>query len=258
MTSPETTKTALELGLEEKTALVTGAGRGIGEAAALGLARAGANPILVSRTQSDLERVADEARRHGVEPQAITCDVTVQAEVEALFAGLDRVDVLVNAAGGNNPEPFLEVSPDHLDSLVELNLKSAFRVSQAAARLMVREGSGGAIVNITSQMGRVGAANRSVYCATKHGLEGLTRALAVELAAEEIRVNSVAPTFINTPMTAPFFEDEEFRSSVIDQIPLGRIGEVDDVVGAVVFLASSAAGLITGASLVVDGGWTAR
>jgi NAD(P)-dependent dehydrogenase (short-subunit alcohol dehydrogenase family) len=258
MTVTEEAEMSMELGLKGKSALVTGAGRGIGEACALGLARAGANPILVSRTKSDLERVAEQARGFGVEPQVISCDVTDRGEVEELFAALDVVDVLVNGAGGNIPEPFVEVSEEHLDQLVELNLKSVFRVTQAATRLMVKEEAGGAVVNITSQMGRVGAPNRSVYCATKHAVEGLTRALAVELAPDGIRVNSVAPTFINTPMTAPFFEDEEFRSAVLEQIPLGRIGEVDDVVGAVLFLASSAAGLITGASLVVDGGWTAQ
>jgi NAD(P)-dependent dehydrogenase (short-subunit alcohol dehydrogenase family) len=258
MTATEEAEMALELGLAGRAALVTGAGRGIGKACALGLARAGADPILVSRTSSDLEEVAAEARDLGADPQTIRCDVTDPSEVEKLFNGLGRIDVLVNGAGSNIPEPFFEVSEEHLEQLVELNLKSVFRVTQAATRSMADAAAGGAVVNITSQMGRVGAPNRSVYCATKHAVEGLTRALAVELAPQGIRVNSVAPTFINTPMTAPFFEDEEFRSAVINQIPLGRIGEVDDVVGAVLFLASSAAGLITGASLVVDGGWTAQ
>jgi NAD(P)-dependent dehydrogenase (short-subunit alcohol dehydrogenase family) len=164
----------------------------------------------------------------------------------------------VNAAGTNIPEPFLQVSERSLDALLEVNVKGTFLAAQAAARRMVAGGRGGAIVNLSSQMGHVGAAGRSVYCATKHAVEGLTKALAVELAPHGIRVNSVAPTFVETPMTAPFLADEAFRAEVTGRIPLGRIGTVSDVTGAVVFLASPAACLVTGTSLVVDGGWTAQ
>ncbi len=250
-------KSPIDLDLDGRLAVVTGGGRGIGQGCALGLARAGANLVLVSRTHGELERVAADAESLGVQATPVTCDVTDSVAVSQLFDTLDRVDILVNSAGTNIPEPFVDVTEEHLDQLVELNLKASFRVTQAAARSMQPAG-GGAVVNVTSQMGWVGAQNRSVYCMTKHGVEGLTRALAVELAPHGIRVNSVAPTFIKTPMTAPFFEDEEFRRSVLDQIPLGRIGEVEEVVAGVVFLASPAASLITGASLLVDGGWTAK
>jgi NAD(P)-dependent dehydrogenase (short-subunit alcohol dehydrogenase family) len=164
----------------------------------------------------------------------------------------------VNAAGTNIPEPFLDVDEAAFDALVAVNMKGTFLAAQAAARRMVAAGNGGAIVNLSSQMGHVGAARRSVYCATKHAVEGLTKALAVELAPHGIRVNAVAPTFVETPLTAPFLADDAFRAEVLDHIPLGRIGTVADVAGAVVFLASPAAALITGASLLVDGGWTAR
>jgi NAD(P)-dependent dehydrogenase (short-subunit alcohol dehydrogenase family) len=166
--------------------------------------------------------------------------------------------VLVHAAGSNIPEPFLDVTEEHLDALLQLNVKAAFLVSQAAARAMVGRGDGGTIIFITSQMGHVGAARRTVYCATKHAVEGLTKALAVELAPQRIRVVAVAPTFVETAMTESYLAQPAFRDEVLSRIPLGRIGLVEDVAGAVVFLASPAASLITGTSLLVDGGWTAQ
>ncbi|MGH2743361.1 MAG: SDR family NAD(P)-dependent oxidoreductase, partial [Thermoleophilaceae bacterium] len=183
--------------------------------------------------------------------------VTDTARVRAALGSLERIDVLVGSAGANIPEPFLEVSEEHLEELLALNVEATFVVAQAAARRMVETG-GGSIVTISSQMGHVGAANRTVYCTTKHAVEGMTKAMAVELAPHGIRVNSVAPTFLETPMTAPFFADPAFRADVERRIPLGRIGTVEDVTGAVVYLASPAAALVTGTSLVVDGGWTAQ
>jgi NAD(P)-dependent dehydrogenase (short-subunit alcohol dehydrogenase family) len=171
---------------------------------------------------------------------------------------LEQVDILVNNAGTNVPEPFLEVSEDNLDRMLAVNVKGVFLVAQAAARRMVERGEGGSIINISSQMGHVGAPRRTVYCATKHAVEGLTKAMAVELAPHKVRVNSVAPTFVETPMTKPLLEDETLREDTLSRIPLGRLGRVEDVTGAVLFLASPAAGLITGASLLVDGGWTAQ
>jgi NAD(P)-dependent dehydrogenase (short-subunit alcohol dehydrogenase family) len=170
----------------------------------------------------------------------------------------EQVDILVNNAGTNVPEPFLEVSEDNLDRMLAVNVKGVFLVAQAAARRMVERGEGGSIINISSQMGHVGAPRRTVYCATKHAVEGLTKAMAVELAPHKVRVNSVAPTFVETPMTKPLLEDETLREDTLSRIPLGRLGRVEDVTGAVLFLASPAAGLITGASLLVDGGWTAQ
>jgi NAD(P)-dependent dehydrogenase (short-subunit alcohol dehydrogenase family) len=190
--------------------------------------------------------------------QSIVCDVTDSREVAEAVALTKQIDVLVNNAGTNVPEPFLEVLEENLDGMLAVNIKGVFLVAQAAARRMVERGEGGSIINVSSQMGHVGAPRRTVYCATKHAVEGLTKAMSVELAPHNVRVNSVAPTFIETPMTKPFFEDEAFREDTLSRIPLGRLGLVEDVAGAVLFLASPAAGLITGASLLVDGGWTAQ
>ena len=248
--------------LDGRSALVTGAGRGIGLAIATGLAQAGAEVYLVSRTRRELEQAADSIRTAGGAGIPVVCDITDGAEVRQALARIPRLDILINNAGGNIPEPFVEVSEEHLDRVLALNVRAAFLVAQAAARKMLeapdRKERGAAIVNISSQMGHVGSPGRSVYCMTKHALEGLTKALAVELAPHNIRVNSVAPTFIETPMTAPFFEEPRFRDWVLSRIPLGRLGKLEEVVAAVAFLASPAASLITGASLVVDGGWTAQ
>jgi NAD(P)-dependent dehydrogenase (short-subunit alcohol dehydrogenase family) len=234
--------------LAGRTALVTGAGRGIGRGCALALAEAGAKVVGVSRTP-------------GAPSESpvtyISCDVTDSARLRDLVAGLDRLDVLVAAAGANFPQPLLEVSDEHLDALLDLNVRAVFVTAQAAARRMVAAGAG-SIILISSQMGHVGAPRRTVYCTTKHAVEGLTKAAAVELAPHGVRVNSVAPTFVHTPMTAGFLADESFRAEVEAQIPLGRIGRVEDVTGAVLYLASDASALVTGTSLRVDGGWTAR
>jgi NAD(P)-dependent dehydrogenase (short-subunit alcohol dehydrogenase family) len=182
--------------------------------------------------------------------------------VHHAFAGLQRLDILLNNAGMNIPELFVDVSQPHLDDMIALNVRAAFLISQAAVKKMLehpeRRKLGGSVIHMTSQMGRVGAERRTVYCMTKHAIEGLTKAMAVELAPENIRVNAIAPTFLETPMTASFFADPEFRNWVLSRIPLGRVGRMDEVTGAIVFLASPAASLITGASLAIDGGWTAR
>jgi NAD(P)-dependent dehydrogenase (short-subunit alcohol dehydrogenase family) len=249
--------------LDGKTALVTGGGRGIGRATALALAAAGAELVLVSRTQSQLDEVAWEVASRGGTARPLRLDVTDSAAVRDAFADLDRLDILVNNAGLNRPQPFLEVDEATLDQLLTLNVRAAFIVAQAAARLMVvpngeKGGGGGVIINMSSQMGHVGSdLNRTVYVMTKHAVEGLTKAMAVELAPKGVRVVSIAPTFITTPLTKPFFDDPMFKKWVVDRIPLGRLGTVEDVAQAVVFLASPAAGLVTGSSLLVDGGWTA-
>jgi NAD(P)-dependent dehydrogenase (short-subunit alcohol dehydrogenase family) len=249
-------------GLDGRVALITGAGRGLGLAAAMGLAQAGAEVYLVSRTLSELEQAAASIRSDGGTAVPLACDVTDGAQVRDAIGRVPRLDILVNNAGGNIPEPFIDITEEHLDRILNLNVRAAFLVAQAAARKMLeapdRKARGGAIVSITSQMGHVGAAGRTVYCMTKHAIEGLTKALAVELAPHNIRVNSVAPTFIETPLTAPFFEEPRFREWVLNRIPLGRLGQLDEVTAAVAFLASPAASLITGTSLVVDGGWTAQ
>jgi NAD(P)-dependent dehydrogenase (short-subunit alcohol dehydrogenase family) len=243
--------------IDGKTALVTGAGRGIGHATALALAAAGAELILVSRTPNDLDGVAREIASRGAKARTLPFDVTRSDVVRDALAGLDRLDILVNNAGINRPQPFLEVDEPTLDLLLGLNVRAAFIVAQAAARLMVARG-GGVIINVSSQMGHVGSdLNRTVYVMTKHAVEGLTKAMAVELAPKGVRVVSIAPTFVTTPLTKPFFDDPVFRKWVIDRIPLGRLGTVEEVAQAVVFLASPAASLVTGSSLLVDGGWTA-
>jgi len=243
--------------LDGAVAVVTGAGSGLGQGAALALAEAGASLVLVGRTQATLDATRATIADQGGEATTLVCDVTDAGQVKARIGALPRIDVLVNNAGTNIPEDFLEVSEEHLDRILTLNVKAAFLVAQAAARRMAATG-GGSIINMSSQMGHVGSPRRSVYCMSKHALEGLTKALAVELAPQGIRVNSVAPTFAETPMTRPFFADRAFRDAVLSQIPIGRLAKVEDVTGAIVFLASPAAAMITGTSLLVDGGWTAR
>jgi NAD(P)-dependent dehydrogenase (short-subunit alcohol dehydrogenase family) len=239
--------------LDDKVALVTGAGRGIGRACAKLLATSGAHVIAVARTATELDSLQAE------HPESIETwceDVTRNQFIDRL-AGLRQLDVLVNNVGTNTPQPFVDVDIDVLDSMLALNVRTAFLVAQAAARIMVNQGSG-SIIHMSSQMGHVGAPLRTVYCMSKHALEGLTKAMAVELAPAGVRVNSVAPTFIETPLTKPMLDNPEFRKDVLSRIPLDRLGQVEEVAAAVVFLASPAASLVTGDSLKVDGGWTAR
>jgi len=240
--------------LDGQTALVTGAGRGIGRACAEGLADAGARVIAVARSEADL----DQIRAHPSDRiETWSADVTDSKFIERVqdIAGLS---ILVNNAGGNRPQPFVEVDTDALDFMIELNVRAAFRVAQAAARAMLEQGIRGSIVNMSSQMGHVGSPKRSVYCMTKHAVEGLTKAMAVELAPEGIRVNSVAPTFVETPLTKPMLDDPEFRDFVFGMIPMNKLASLEDVVSALLYLVSPGAGCVTGHSLRVDGGWTAQ
>jgi NAD(P)-dependent dehydrogenase (short-subunit alcohol dehydrogenase family) len=239
------------------TVVITGASRGLGRGCALAFAARGAEVVLVARNADQLDTVAREIRDAGGNVSTVAGDVTHDRVVQEIFAGLERCDVLINNAGTNRPQPFLEVDAATLDELLALNVRSMFITAQAAARVMARARAG-VIINMSSQMGHVGAANRTVYCMTKHAIEGLTKALAVELGPLGIRVNAVAPTYIETPLTQPFLASEAFRGEVLQRIPLGRIGTIDEVVAAVTFLASPAASLITGTSLLADGGYTAQ
>jgi NAD(P)-dependent dehydrogenase (short-subunit alcohol dehydrogenase family) len=236
---------------------VTGAGRGIGLAAAAALAQAGAHVTLVSRTEAEIARAAEDIRAEGGRASPLMLDVTDLPALRQAIDDADPFDILVNNAGTNRPRTFLEVTEDDYDTITRLNLRAAYFVAQTVARRMATAGRGGSIIHISSQMGHVGGQNRTVYCMTKHGIEGLTKAMAIDLAPLGIRVNSIGPTFIETPLTKPFFQDNAFRNDVLRKIKLGRLGTVEDLMGAIVFLASDAAALITGTALVVDGGWTA-
>jgi NAD(P)-dependent dehydrogenase (short-subunit alcohol dehydrogenase family) len=209
-----------------------------------------------------LEAVAQRVAEAGSRATIVVCDVNDGARVRAEIGRLELLDILVNNAGTNIPEPFLDVSEDHLDQILALNVRAAFLVAQAAVRKMLeapdRREKGGAVIHISSQMGHVGSPRRTVYCMTKHAIEGLNKAMAVELAPQNIRVNAIGPTFLETPLTAVFFKNPEVRTWALNRIPMGRIGRMDEVTGAIVFLASPAASLITGASLTIDGGWTAQ
>lgn len=249
---PESTRFDHPFHLDGKVAMVTGAGKGIGRACSEVLAAAGAKVIVVARTASDLETLQQAYPDH---IETWVEDVS-QSRFLQRVSNLRQLDVLVNNVGTNRPQPFIEVEEEALDLMLNLNVRTAFLTAQAAARVMVRSGSG-SIIHMSSQMGHVGAARRSVYCMTKHAIEGLTKAMAVELAPLGVRVNSVAPTFIETPLTRPMFEDPAFREEVLGKIPMQRIGQVEEVANAVLFLASPASSLVTGDSLKTDGGWTA-
>jgi NAD(P)-dependent dehydrogenase (short-subunit alcohol dehydrogenase family) len=244
--------------LDGKFALVTGAGRGIGLASAAALAAYGAHVTLVARSLADIDTAAAAIRARGHQADAVALDVTDLAAVQALIEERPAFDILVNNAGGNRPHAFIESSNEDFDFVFDLNVRAAVFASQAFAKRLIAENRSGSIINMSSTFGHVGASGRVLYTAAKHAVEGLTKALAVELAPNRIRVNAVAPTAIETPLTRPRLQDPEFRAKLLSKIPLGRIGEVEDLMGVIVFLASDASLLMTGSSLVVDGGWTAE
>ena len=242
--------------LRGKRALVTGASRGLGLASASALAQAGAEVCCVARNKEDLDRVARAFVEQGWGGHAEVLDLLDRAAVASFLKSQASFDVLVNNAGTNTPQPFLEVEEEVYDGIMDLNLRAVFFLSQGVARGM-RDLGGGSIIHVSSQMGRVGGEDRTAYCASKHGIEGLTKAMAFDLARYGIRVNAIAPTFVRTVLTQKALESEEARASIVSRIPLGRLGEVEDVMGAVVFLAGAASALVTGESIAIDGGWTA-
>ena len=245
-----------------KIALVTGAGKGIGKASAIALAEAGADLIILSRTKSDLEKVKKQIVKLKRKCTIYDCDVSNFEDLELVFNKITKIDILVNNAGTNRPDHFTKIKKEDMDYVVDLNLKAVFHVAQMASKLMIkaknRKSIGGSIINISSQLGKVGAPKRSIYNMTKFGIEGLTRGMALDLAKENIRVNTVCPTFVETPMVKKFFKDKKFKTQMINNIPLGRLATESDIATAVVYLASNASSMITGSSLMIDGGWTAK
>lgn len=243
--------------LDGKRALITGAGRGIGLAAASSLAEYGASVVLIARSVEEIDRGAAAIRARGFEAEALQLDVT---DIDAVESALERAgpcDILVNNAGCNRPGPFTDATVADFDTVMALNVRAAYFVAQACARNMIAAGRKGSMIHMSSQMGHVGGLNRTLYCASKWAMEGMSKAMALDLASHGIRSNTIAPTFIETEMTSPFFADEAFKASVLGKIKTGRLGQVGDLTGAVVFLASDASALMTGTSIVVDGGWTA-
>jgi NAD(P)-dependent dehydrogenase (short-subunit alcohol dehydrogenase family) len=244
--------------LDGRRALITGAGRGIGLTAASALAAAGAHVTLAARTTSEIEDAAAAIHARGDAADALTLDVTDIDAARMALGAREPYQVLVNNAGMNRPKMLPEVTVEDFDAIMTLNVRAAFFMAQTVALRLIEEKLPGSIINISSQMGHVGAARRTVYCTSKHAMEGFTKAMAIELAPHNIRVNSLGPTFLETPMTRPFFQNKAFRDEVLSKIKLGRLGQLEELTGAIVFLASDASSLMTGSALVLDGGWTAE
>ncbi len=248
--------------LKNKTALVTGAGKGLGRACAIALAEAGANLIIISRTKKDLNEVSKKIRKFKSKCKSYVCDITNYNEIKEIINEQSKIDILINNAGNNVPAHFTRIKTKDMEHMVKINTIATFNLAHLCALKMIeskkRKSIGGSIVNMSSQMGHVGGPIRSVYNMNKFGLEGLTKGMSIDLAKYNIRVNTVSPTFVITPMTRKFLKSKKFKKEVLSNIPLGRFAELSDIATAVVYLASDAASMITGTSLLVDGGWTAK
>ena len=248
--------------LKNKTAIVTGAGKGLGRACAIALAEAGANLVIISRTEKDLFEVSKKIKKLKKKCRYYVCDITNYNQIKEIINKQPKIDILINNAGNNRPAHFTKVKTKDMEHMVKINTIATFNLAHLCVLKMIktknRKKIGGAIVNMSSQMGHVGGPIRSVYNMNKWGLEGLTRGMSIDLAKYNIRVNTVCPTFVITPMTKKFLKNKKFKRETLNNIPLGRFAELSEISSAVVFLASDAASMITGTSLLVDGGWTAK
>ncbi|MDB5536468.1 MAG: 3-oxoacyl-ACP reductase [Devosia sp.] len=244
--------------LDCKRALVTGGTRGIGLGAAVALAEAGAHVTIAARTAADVETVVNQMADAGMAAEGVALDITDVQAVRAFIAEAEPFQILVNSAGGARHSSFADITEADYQAVMALNLSATLFVSQAVVGRLIQAGLPGSIIHISSQMGHVGGPNRAVYAASKFAIEGLSKAMAIELGEHNIRVNTICPTFIETELTAKNLSDPAFRQWVLSKIKLGRLGRVEDIMGPIVFLASDAAQLVTGASLLVDGGWTAE
>ena len=248
-----------KINLKKKYALVTGAGKGLGRACSIALAEAGATIIGLSRTKSDLDKLEKDIKKVKGKIIKIQCDVMNYQDLKEKLNKIKIIDILVNNAGTNIPEPFENIKQSSMNYLVDLNLKAAFNVAQLVVKKMLKNKKrSGSIINMSSQLGHVGMIGRNVYNMTKFGIEGLTKGMGVELAKKNIRVNSVAPTFVETPMVKRFFKNNKFKKLVLGKIPMGKVATESDIATTVCFLASSASSMITGTSIIIDGGWTAQ
>ena len=244
--------------LDGKNALITGAGRGIGMGASIALAESGANVTLVSRTEKELKDLTDHINSQGFKASYEVLDVNNEDEVSNFINNTEPFDILINNAGTNRPAKLIDTKIEDFDYVMSLNVRSVINLTKLIVKKMLDSNIKGSIINVSSQMGHVGGPNRTTYCSSKFAIEGFTKSLAIELGPDGIRVNAICPTFIQTPMTEPFLKDEDFKKTTIGMIPIGRLGEVTDLMGPFVFLASEASSLMTGSSILVDGGWTAR
>ena len=244
--------------LRNKIAVVSGAGKGLGRACAIALAESGANVTLVSRTQKELKDLTDHINNQGFKASYEVLDVNNEDEVSNFINNAEPFDILINNAGTNRPAKLIDTKIEDFDYVMSLNVRSVISLTKLVVKKMLDSNIKGSIINVSSQMGHVGGPNRTTYCSSKFAIEGFTKSLAIELGPDGIRVNAICPTFIQTPMTEPFLKDEDFKKATIGMIPIGRLGEVTDLMGPFVFLASEASSLMTGSSILVDGGWTAR
>ena len=245
------------LRLDGLCALVTGASSGIGLGCAVALAEAGAHVVLASRNIKALNEVAEALSLNGYSAETLELDISDLSSAQAIFKNQKSFDILVNSAGLGRHTPSLETSAEDFDEVMDVNLRGAYFLTQTVAKGLIKAKKPGSLINISSQMGHVGGVDRAVYAASKHAVEGFTKAMAIEWGSHQIRVNTICPTFIRTPLTQSTFDNPDRKKWIEDKIKLGRVGEVEDVMGAVVFLASDASSMITGTALMIDGGWTA-